>query len=71
MPSDHRLHSTNYYCETEPSVHHPHDNTKHIFKEEEFEKVVEFSESDGDADEEGEGFLQFCEEIQEVSDESL
>lgn len=41
------MHSTNYYCETEPSVNNANvqDNTKHIFREEDFEKVVEFSES--------------------------
>lgn len=54
-----------------------------VFKDEEFEKVVEFTESD----EEGSSFndkipangdngdedqtLQFCEEIEEVSDESM
>lgn len=43
------------------------------FKEEDFEKVVEFSEDDEEDKNphDNEQLLQLCDEIQEVSDESL
>ena len=41
-----------------------------LFNEEDFEKVVEFSEEE-ELVTENDNFLQFCEEIREVSDESL
>ena len=38
--------------------------TNNFFNEDEFEKIVQFSESDNDEEEEEtENFLQFCEEI--------
>lgn len=42
-----------------------------MFNEEDFEKVVEFSENEEEEATENDNFLQFCEEIREVSDESL
>jgi hypothetical protein len=69
---------SNYYCETEPSFQNLsknllNDNKNAPFKDEDFEKVVEFSE-DEEEDKiinQNDDILQLCDEIQEVSDESL
>lgn len=69
--------SSSYYCETEPAYTEVKEfNRNHqYFKEEDFEKIVEYTESDEDGqneeDEDNKQNLQFCEEIEEVDDESI